>query len=261
MFLLCFLFLCVFSVDAQSTGLGFSGMGGEATESNAVTYTVVVSNESNHAIDVYLFSSPAKFDKRAGQFTNSLGTQSVQPGTSQARFTITYSYFAAAQKFDQPVGEVQSTSVSLVPIAIETDGQLGQRTNVMFDKNSEPYLTTPGVPMGGPTGAAGVVVDGSFQIQTPSYPSGQGNYGIGLGVISAGQFQLATYTMARPGITTNVQPVVKFFVSEGETEAGRDVNFFSVSTTSALCDATSGTTVFMVTRTNDGRWKVNGQLQ
>lgn len=241
MFLLCFLFLCVFSVDAQSTGLGFSGMGVGVTASNAGTYTVVVSNETPHPINVFFFSKPAKFDNRDGQFTNSLGTHTVQPETSQARFTISYSYFAAAQKFDLPVCEVQSSSVALVPIAIKTDEQPGQRTNVFFDRNSEPYLTTPGVPMG-PTGPAGVVVDGSFQIQTPSYPSGQGNYGIGLGAISAGQFQLATYTIARPGITTNVQPVVTFFVSEGETEVGKDANFFSVSTTSALCDANSGTT-------------------
>ena len=235
-------------------------MGSGAAPSNAVTYTVIVDNETNDPINVYFFAAPAKFNNKDGQFTNSLGTQTVQPGTSQARFTITYSFFAAAQKFDLPAGEVQSTSVSLVPISLQTDEQHGQRTNVMFDRNSEPYLTTPGVPMG-PTGPAGIVVDGSFQIQTPSYPSGQGKYGIGLGAISGGKFQLSTYTMARPGITTNVQPVVKFFVSEGETEVGKDANFYSVSTGSALCDATTGTTEFIVTRTDNGKWRVNGEVQ
>lgn len=235
-------------------------MGSGAVPSNAITYTVVVSNETNEPINVYFFTAPAKFNNKDGQFTNSLGTQTVQPGTSQARFAITYSFFAAAQKFDLPAGEVQSTSVSLVPISIQTDQQNGQRTNVLFDRNSEPYLTTPDVPMG-PTGPAGIVVAGSFQIQTPSYPSGQGKYGIGLGAISAGKFQLSTYTMARPGVTTNVQPVLRFFVTEGETELGKDANFYSVSTTSALCDATTGTTEFMVTRTNHGTWRVNGIVQ
>jgi hypothetical protein len=104
-------------------------------------------------------------------------------------------------------------------------------------------------------------VDGSFQIQTPSYPSGQGKYGIGLGAISGGEYHLASYTEAEPNQIVNVQPVVKFYIAIGRTQKGKDANFYTVSTTSALCDATMGMTTFNVVRTDDGKWRVNGQVQ
>lgn len=253
--LLLFYIACV--VNAQG---GLSPTSGGGGAGNAVTYTVLVNNDTPKPIDIYFFTKPAIFDSSDGEYTNSLGTHTVQPGTTQTKFEITYSTFAAAQKFEQSVGALQSSSVSVVPIAIKTDSQMGQRTELSFDKNLDAVLKTPGVPMG-MTGAAGVTVDGSFQIETPSYPAGQGEYGIGLGAIANGVYQLATYTLARPGQITNVQPVVTFYVAVGRVEKGVDASFYSISTTSAVCDATRGTTSFQVVRTNDGRWKVNGAIQ
>ncbi len=228
--------------------------------SNSVTYSVLINNDTPKPIDIFFFTEPAIFDSFDGEYTNSLGTHTVQPGTTQTRFDITYSTFAAAQKFEQPVGALQSSSVSIVPIAIKTDSQMGERTLLSFDKNLDAVLQPPGVPMG-MTGAAGVTVDGAFQIETPSYPAGQGEYGIGLGAITNGEYLLATYTLARPGQITNVQAVVRFYVAVGRVEKGVNANFYSISTTSAVCDATGGTTSFMVVRTNDGRWKVYGEIQ
>lgn len=228
---------------------------GAVSSGNSVNYNVYVNNETKEPIEVYFFLSPAKFDGTLGAYTNSLDSQVVQPGGSQATFSITYDFYAAAQRFDSAPSEVQTTSVALVPIGIRAGSALGQRTTLSFDKNIEAVLSPPLTPSGG------VSVPGSFQIQTPPYPGGQGVYGIGLGSIVKGRYDLATYKLATPGVTVSVQPIVKFFIAIGSTERGADVNFYSVSTTAALCDATEGTTNFMVVRTNNGQWMVNGDIQ
>lgn len=264
MFIMRFLFLllthCIASINAQ----GLAAPGALNPSGNSVEYTVLVNNDTTMPIDVYFFTQPAIFDGTTGQFSNSLGTQTVQPGTSQAKFRVQYSYYAAAQKFESPVGDIQSTSVALVPILPKIQGGPGYRTTMSFDKNLEPVLSSPPVAVASVAGSgfANTVVDGSFQITTPQYPAGQGIYGIGLGAISnGGEYQLASYTLARPGVTTNVQPVVTFFVAIGRTQKGKDANFFSVSSSAAVCDGTKGTNDFVVVRTSAGGWTVNGVPQ
>ncbi len=229
--------------------------------SSTITYNVIVDNESKYPIDVYIFTEPAIFSSSSGTYTNSLGSQIVQPlRQSQARFTIENTFYAAAQLFDNPTGELQSTSVALRPIAIKTDSQPAQRTMLSFDPNNEPVLGDP-TTVTAPDGSPAIAVEGTFQIQTPVYPDGQGDYGIGLGLITNGLYNLATYTMARPNQFVDVQPVEMFFIAIGRVEKGVDANFYSVSTSSALCDATDGTTTFHVVRTKMGKWKVNGKVQ
>ena len=242
-------FLCLFHI------YGSHAFSNDLTAENAVQYEVFVNNEMNNPIDVYFFTNPASFNEMTGTYTNSLGTETVQAGTaSQAKFTYTLANFAAAQKLTNPAGQLQTTSVALQPIQIQTDKEKGEKTMMTFDKNVSPELGTPAKVDAG-------IVKGSFQIQTPSYPSGQGKYGIGLGAISGGEYHLASYTEAEPNQIVNVQPVVKFYIAIGRTQKGKDANFYTVSTTSALCDATMGMTTFNVVRTDDGKWRVNGQVQ
>ena len=248
-------FLCLFHI------YGSEAFSNDLTAENAVQYEVLVNNEMDNPIDVYFFTNPALFNEMTGTYTNSLGTETVQAGTaSQAKFTYTLANFAAAQKLTNPAGQLQTTSVALQPIQIQTDTEQGEKTMMTFDKNSSPVL---GIPAALPVSRriTTTVVDGSFQIQTPSYPSGQGKYGIGLGAISDGEYHLASYTEAEPNQIFNVQPVVKFYIAIGRTQKGKDANFYTVSTTSALCDATMGMTTFNVVRTDDGKWRVNGQVQ
>ena len=234
---------------------GSEAFSNDLTAENAVQYEVLVNNEMDNPIDVYFFTNPASFNEMTGTYTNSLGTETVQAGTaSQAKFTYTLANFAAAQKLTNPAGQLQTTSVALQPIQIQTDTEQGEKTMMTFDKNVSPELGTPAKVDAG-------IVKGSFQIQTPSYPSGQGKYGVGLGAISGGEYHLASYTEADPNEIVNVQPVVKFYIAIGRTQKGKDANFYTVSTTSALCDATMGMTTFNVVRTDDGKWRVNGQVQ
>ena len=242
-------FLCLFYI------YGSEAFSNDLTAENAVQYEVLVNNEMDNPIDVYFFTNPASFNEMTGTYTNSLGTETVQAGTaSQAKFTYTLANFAAAQKLTNPAGQLQTTSVALQPIQIQTDTEQGEKTMMTFDKNVSPELGTPAKVDAG-------IVKGSFQIQTPSYPSGQGKYGVGLGAISGGEYHLASYTEADPNEIVNVQPVVKFYIAIGRTQKGKDANFYTVSTTSALCDATMGMTTFNVVRTDDGKWRVNGQVQ
>ena len=244
------------SVNANPGALSSGG------RSNIVEYTVTVINEATTPIEVYFFQEPAKFDSSEGEYSNSLGHATVQPSKrSQAKFTIEYSYYAAAQRLDKPITEVQSTSIALVPIRPKTNRSPGQTTVMSFDKNNEPVLSAAGVPFDANGGAASVMVDGSFHIETPRYEDGQGDYAIGLGLIANGEYVLSSYAPAKPGMVFNVQPVVKFYVRIGKVEKGKDVNFYSVSGTAALCDATKGQTKFMVVRTVDGGWEVNGKMQ
>lgn len=257
--LLCLFIIAYGVVNAQEMmNLGLSPGGGvSSAASNEVTYTVLVNNDTNDPIDVYFFTSPAIFDGKMGEYTNSLGSQTVQPGTSQASFTVTSGFYAAAQRFENPPEAVQTTSVALVPIGINTDKSRGGKTVLSFDKHQEAVLSIPQAPAGNSVGA----VPGAFQIETPPYPNGQGAYGIGVGHITQGKFALASYILSRPGMIVNVQPVIQFYISTGDTQKGADANYYSRSTSSALCDATTGTTEFLVRRTNDGRWSVNGVLQ
>ena len=231
--------------------------------SDSVPYTVNVMNEGTTPIEVYFFEQPAIFDNAEGVYSNSLGHQTVQPlKRSQAKFTIEYSLYAAAQRLDRPITEVQSTSIALVPIRPKTNRSPGQTTMMSFDNNQEPVLSAASSAIAvGATGAAAVMVDGSFHIDTPRYPEGQGEYAIGLGVKANGEYHMSTHTIAKPGQVFNVQPVRKFYVRIGRVEKGKDVNFYSVSTAAALCDASKGKRTFNVVRTNDGGWKVDGKMQ
>jgi len=157
----------IVSINAQSLAPG-GGIAG--SPGNTVEYTVLVNNDTTLPIDVFFFTQPAVFDGTQGEFTNSLGTQTVQPGRSQAKFRVRTSFYAAAQKFERPVGDIQSTSVALVPIRPKIQGGMGQRTAMSFDRNLEPVLSPPfAVGAVDGSGFANTVVDGSFQITTPQY--------------------------------------------------------------------------------------------
>jgi len=228
--------------------------------SNTVRYKVLVENESQYPIQVYFFTKPAQFNDINGIYTNSLGTQIVQPKRqSQAQFEIEKSFYAAAQRQTLQTGELQYTSVAMRKIGIETDGQQAQRTVLSFDANEDPVLGDPVIVPTTP-GAPSNAVLGSFQMQTPPYQDGL-TYRVGLGLVTNGEYQVASYVLAQPGVTINVQPIVTFYVAMGKVEKGVDANFFSVSNGSAFCDASGGTTTFHVIRTNLGQWKVNGVLQ
>jgi hypothetical protein len=222
---------------------------------SATTYRVVVENEEANPIDVFFFTSPPDFDQASGTFTNSLGTKRIQPKTSQATFTYLAAYYAGAQKQTAPAGQVQSSTVSLVEIGIKKpNSDVTERTELIFDVNGDAYL-------GSPSTVTGAALNGAFQIQTPVFdPSKKGDYFIGLGGVADGVFQMASYVKAEPGRIVNVQPVLKFYISIGRYERGTDVNFISVSSESALCDATGGDTFFKVKRQADGAWVVNNNL-
>ncbi len=224
----------------------------------------MVDNDTSNPIEVFIFTKLAIFNSSEGVYTSSLGSQIVQSKrqSHQAQFTIERSYFAAAQKLDAltAAGGLQYKSVALRPITIKTDSQPAQRTKLSFDDDLCPILSTP-KDITAPDGSPANVVEGSFQIQTPLYPDGQGDYGIGLGLISNGQYLLSSYTMARPNQFVDVQPINIFYIAIGGVVKGQEANYYTASTTAALCDGTDGTTTFHVVHKNDGRWAVNGKIQ
>ena len=125
-----------------------------------------------------------------------------------------------------------------------------------FDDNLDPVLSDPA------TSSGGMVLNGSFQIKTPAYKGDQGTYRVGLGTITNGVYEIATYILAEPAYQTiDVQPVMKFYVNVNKIEKGAGVHFVSKSRTSALCDATTSIKDFTVVYRSDGLWKVNGKLQ
>ena len=219
------------------------------------TYTILVQSEHSSPIDIHFFTHPAEFNGDTGEYTNSLGTKTVQPShKSQATFTYTQTFYAAAQKLTKATHLAQTETVAFQPINLKSrDKEDGQKTLLTFDTHDDPVLSNP-------TTSAGVV-NGSFQIQTPAYKGSLGTYGVGLGAVTNGKFELATYTLAGPHLTIDVQPIMKFYVSVGKVEKGVDARFISKSVTSALCDATTGTKEFKVLYRSDGQWEVNGKLQ
>lgn len=215
----------------------------------ATRYEVVVNNDNDFPINVYFFTSPAEFDGVSGKYTNSLGTKTVLQN-SQAQFTYLVSYYAGAQKLTAPVGKFQEDLVASEQVTLKAaSADKGDLVKLGFDENGDATLSSP------PLSSTGVL-DGAFEIQSPTFNINGPKYAIGLGCISGGVRQLASYIIAKPGEIVNVKPILKFYIAAGSVEQGMDADFISRSAESAVCDTTSGNRFFEVTRTVDGTWDI-----
>lgn len=221
----------------------------------AITYTIRVDNELPAPIDVYFFTAPAKFNKKNAEYVNSVATKVVQPnGTSQAKFTFTTKFYAATLNHNEfASGPVSTSSISLQPMSF------GEYTDLDVDKNGDPFLKPPR----SPTATENAVAGGAFVINTPEFmmtKMSNPNYHIGLGAITNGLETITSFTQAMPGMTYNVQPIVKFYVAIGSMQKDTNVKFVGSSATAAECDATEGNTNFRVTRKRNGTWEVAGSV-
>merc|ERR1711935_316544 len=213
--------------------------------------TVFVDSDLPEPVDVFFFNSPAQFNNNDATFVNSLATKVIQPkGTSQAKFTFTQKFYAAALNYNAvSMGPVTADSVSIQPISF------GKYSDLGIDKNDDPFLNPQRNPKAGENPLSG----GSFGINVPTFPAltqTSPEYHIGVGALVNGLESVTSFVKPMPGMTYNVQPIVKFYVQVGSSERNEIVNFTGASANAAVCDATTGALEFRVTRRNNGTWEV-----
>lgn len=222
----------------------------------STTYTIIVENQSPYPQNFFFFQKPASYTGGAQVYSNSIGSGRLPasgPGTAQLQFQANVQYYAGVGKQVSPP-KVGNTSVGdIVQMPIDITPSSGTVNN-MTQMQLEPLNLTA------PTSVPGVQ-EGAFRIKIPAFNPNTQQYDAGLStttMLNGGipEVVLSNFVTAEPQDNLDVQPVVKFYVSTGNYTAGTVVNFTESAQNSAICDATSGKTDFLVTYTAKGGWTV-----
>lgn len=220
-------------------------------------YTINVTNNSGSDQNFFIFQAPAVYYGGAEVYTNSLFQEEVAPysaGGGVMQFQTNLQFYAGAQtQFSTPsIGNVSGGTTTSQPMNLTPAS--GTPTNNMTSLSIDPLA------LSAPTSETGVQ-PGAFRIVAPIYtPASTGNFNIGMatqGLVPGAPPILSNFIIAQPNQFVDCQPVLKFYVATGTYTPGKVVNFTSASNVSALCDATSGSSTFMVSYNADGTWTVN----
>ena len=216
-------------------------------------YKIIVNNKSNHPQDMFFFQEPAIYVGGQEIFSNSLGSKRIAAapklGNAQIQFQMEMQFNAGVQTQPIPIkiGESNVSSIAQIPIDISSSNQKSKNTTRMS--------INEGLALSPPDHLEGVE-GGAFRIITPTYNPVTTPYNAGLSATADGEIVFSNFVSAEPNKNIDVQPVLKFHVATGSFQAGTVINFDSISTTSALCDASNGKEEFFVTYNLDGTWTV-----
>ncbi|KAJ5190130.1 uncharacterized protein N7498_009115 [Penicillium cinerascens] len=186
---------------------------------NPTTYEITIQNESGSSHAYCLFAETPQVSNSSSVYQNiwmaAPSIVSRTDGSSQMRFTINIQYYAICGTSDQPLGSNVAIATSdYEKIQLGTEDQQGTTLNftTIGGANFVEPLPTPTGPNGGFT----IQADRSW-----SEPDSNNTF-IGLGAQDMhGNVVPVATVPAFPGITYNMFPVVKFYVSYGTFVEGQ----------------------------------------
>jgi hypothetical protein len=220
------------------------------------TITINVQNKSDTVQNFFFFQSPPTYSGGSEIYSNSLASYQLAPYASSGTiltFQCTLEPMAGVQQtHDTPVvGTFSGYSSASQPMEVATPGGTGKDKTLMA---VSPLGLSPAVNQPG-------VQPGCFRIVTPAFDSNLYKYNAGSALrTSMGGVVLSNFVLAGPNQSIDIKPTMKFYVQTGTYTAGVVVSFTQSSATAALCDATPGYNIFLVTLQPDGSWNVQSSV-
>lgn len=209
-----------------------------------------VRNNSAGVQNFFFFQQPAL---PPGTYSNSLFMQTLLPYANSGAIltfsTSTQIYAGVQQQLNTLVVGARSGELTASqPIEVTSSG--GQA------KNTTTMSVSPSLGLSAPVFTSGPPM-GCFRIVTPVFNPVLNQYNGGLAMqAKANSIVLSSFMTLAPNVALDCRPVLKFYVQTGSYPAGTVIDFDSVSTSAALCDATPGYSTFSVVYNPDGTWTV-----
>ncbi|MGX7743776.1 hypothetical protein [Rhodopseudomonas parapalustris] len=222
------------------------------------TISINLQNNSNTLQNVCFFQQPAQYSSGGQVYASSLLGQPVLPyDTSGAilSFMIAPQTYAGVQQQIAPPQPGQPVGQAGAIRAIEPTPAQGTPTG-----NTTTMTVTPALGLSPTTVTAGLKT-GAFRIATASFNPVLVAYNAGVAMQTlAGGILLSNFVTAPPNVALDCTPSLKFYVQIGAYTAGTAIDFLTMSTTAAVCDATQGFTAFGVSYNIDGTWTVKNMV-
>ncbi|PZA12026.1 hypothetical protein DNX69_08340 [Rhodopseudomonas palustris] len=222
------------------------------------TVTINLQNNSNSLQNFCFFQQPAQYSSGGQVYASSLLGQPLLPYAASGAilsFMITLQTYAGVQQQIAPPQPGQPVGQAGAIRAIEPTPAGGTPIG-----NTTTMTVTPALGLSPTTVTAGLKT-GAFRIATASFNPTLVAYNAGVAMQTlAGGILLSNFVTAPPNVALDCTPSLKFYVQIGSYIAGTAIDFLTMSTTAALCDATQGFTAFNVSYNIDGTWTIKSMV-